>query len=51
MPALLIRPPAEPHNAPPVDFAALTYPVACVDIGGTKVAVSMADHNGMRGRV
>ena len=26
-------------------------PVACVDIGGTKVAVSMADGNGIRGRV
>ena len=51
MPALLISPPAEPHNAPPVDFAALTYPVACVDIGGTKVAVSMADRQGIRGRV
>ncbi|MES2282734.1 MAG: ROK family protein [Pseudomonadota bacterium] len=26
-------------------------PVACVDIGGTKVAVSMADGSGIRGRV
>ncbi|MES2400572.1 MAG: ROK family protein [Pseudomonadota bacterium] len=26
-------------------------PVACVDIGGTKVAVSMADGDGIRGRV
>ncbi len=26
-------------------------PVACVDIGGTKVAVSMADGSGVRGRV
>lgn len=26
-------------------------PVACVDIGGTKVAVSIADENGFRGRV
>lgn len=26
-------------------------PVACIDIGGTKVAVSMADGNGIRGRV
>ena len=26
-------------------------PVACVDIGGTKVAVSLADGNGIRGRV
>ncbi|MEI8171022.1 MAG: ROK family protein, partial [Rhodoferax sp.] len=26
-------------------------PVACVDIGGTKVAVSIADAQGIRGRV
>ncbi len=26
-------------------------PVACVDVGGTKVAVSMADHRGISGRV
>jgi glucokinase len=26
-------------------------PVACVDIGGTKVAVSIADARGVRGRV
>ena len=26
-------------------------PVACVDIGGTKVAVSMADHRGISGKV
>ena len=37
--------------APPIDFAALPNPVACVDIGGTKVAVSMADRHGIRGRV
>ncbi|MBT9505881.1 ROK family protein [Rhodoferax sp.] len=29
----------------------LSAPVACVDIGGTKVAVSVADANGVRGRV
>ena len=28
-----------------------TRPVACVDIGGTKVAVSVADANGVHGRV
>ena len=28
-----------------------TAPVACVDIGGTKVAVSIADPQGVRGRV
>ncbi|MCF8168576.1 MAG: ROK family protein [Rhodoferax sp.] len=28
-----------------------TAPVACVDIGGTKVAVSMADEQGVRGKV
>ena len=26
-------------------------PVACVDIGGTKVAVSIADENGLRGQM
>ena len=26
-------------------------PLACVDIGGTKVAVSMADHRGISGKV
>ena len=40
-----------PHIAPPIDFAALAHPVACIDIGGTKVAVSMADRQGIRGRV
>ena len=42
---------AEPNDAPPIDFAALTHPLACIDIGGTKVAVSMADRHGIRGRV
>ncbi len=32
-------------------FAGLDGLKACVDIGGTKVAVSMADRNGIRGRV
>ena len=26
-------------------------PVACVDVGGTKVAVCVADEHGMRGRL
>ena len=32
-------------------FARLDGTKACVDIGGTKVAVSMADRKGIRGRV
>ncbi|MBI2727487.1 MAG: ROK family protein [Polaromonas sp.] len=32
-------------------LARIAAPVACVDIGGTKVAVSMADARGIRGRV
>lgn len=43
---MTIRPPAiQPaiaHNAPPV---------GCVDIGGTKVATSVADASGIRGRI
>ena len=38
-------------DASPIDFATLVAPLACVDIGGTKVAVSMADTQGLRGRV
>jgi len=34
-----------------IDFTALAGPLACVDIGGTKVAVSVADRLGLRGRV
>lgn len=33
------------------DLAQIAEPVACVDIGGTKVAVSIADRQGVRGRV
>ena len=36
---------------PIVQLPAGCPPVACVDIGGTKVAVSVADTAGMRGRV
>ncbi|MGQ0710391.1 MAG: ROK family protein [Rhodoferax sp.] len=32
-------------------WTSLTAPVACVDIGGTKVAVSIADAQGVRGKV
>lgn len=32
-------------------WTALTAPVACVDVGGTKVAVSIADAQGVRGKV
>ncbi len=35
----------------PAAFANITGLKACVDIGGTKVAVSVADRNGIRGRV
>ena len=45
------RPVAEADSAPRIDFAALINPVACVDIGGTKVAASIAGARGMRGRV
>ena len=38
-------------NAQPAGLAACGTPAACVDIGGTKVAVSVADAQGMRGRV
>ncbi len=51
MPALSVNLLAEPHTTPPVNFSALADPVACVDIGGTKVVVSMADCHGIRGRV
>lgn len=35
-----------------IDFAAFqSLPAACVDVGGTKVAVSVADRGGLRGQV
>lgn len=34
-----------------IDWSQIAAPVACVDIGGTKVAVSIADTQGVRGRV
>jgi glucokinase len=42
---------AAPNGLPPAGLAIGAKLVACVDIGGTKVAVSMADPRGMRGRV
>ena len=51
MPPHSTPPPVEPNGLPSNGLAVVANPVACVDIGGTKVAVSMADHNGMRGRV
>ncbi len=39
------------NSASLIDFSSLTHPLACIDIGGTKVAVSMADRHGIRGRV
>ena len=39
-------------NRTAIDFGALrAAPVACVDVGGTKVAVSVADRQGLHGRV
>ncbi len=42
-----------PHSAslPLIQLPAGAAPVACVDIGGTKVAVSVADAQGVRGKV
>ena len=39
------------HDAPPAVFAGLIGVSACVDVGGTKVAVSVADTHGIRGRI
>jgi glucokinase len=36
---------------PPLSLPAGSGPVACVDIGGTKVAVSVADSRGLHGRL
>lgn len=38
-------------NPPSIHLAQGAAPVACVDIGGTKVAVSVADEHGVRGKV
>jgi len=38
-------------SSPSIVFPAAMAPVACVDIGGTKVAVSVADGQGVRGKV
>ena len=38
-------------SSPSIIFPAAMAPVACVDIGGTKVAVSVADAQGVRGKV
>ncbi len=40
-----------PSNLPLVQLPRGAAPVACVDIGGTKVAVSVADENGVRGKI
>jgi glucokinase len=40
-----------PDTSPQIVFPAAMAPVACVDIGGTKVAVSVADGQGVRGKV
>jgi glucokinase len=38
-------------NPPSIHLARGAAPVACVDIGGTKVAVSVADEHGVRGKI
>jgi len=40
-----------PDTSPHIVFPAAMAPVACADIGGTKVAVSVADGQGVRGKV
>ena len=40
-----------PSATPDVRLPAGAAPVACVDIGGTKVAVSLVDERGIRGRI
>jgi len=40
-----------PDSFPSIFFPVSMAPVACVDIGGTKVAVSVADGRGVRGKV
>ena len=40
-----------PSAAPDIRLPAGSAPVACVDIGGTKVAVSVVDARGSRGRI
>jgi glucokinase len=40
-----------PGEAPDVRLPAGAAPVACVDIGGTKVAVSIVDQHGIQGRL
>ena len=39
------------NAAPDIRLPAGAAPVACVDIGGTKVAVSLVDEHGIRGRM
>jgi glucokinase len=43
--------PIATHVVPEIQLSAGAAPVACVDIGGTKVAVSIADAHGVRGKV
>jgi glucokinase len=43
--------PAQALNMPDVRLAAGAPPVACVDIGGTKVAVSMVNQRGIQARL
>jgi glucokinase len=43
--------PSDPHGADAAFFAGFTGVKACVDVGGTKVAVSVADQRGLHGRV
>jgi glucokinase len=43
--------PSEAMNMPDVRLAAGAPPLACVDIGGTKLAVSMVDQRGIQARL
>jgi glucokinase len=45
------KPSTPTSAAPEIRLAAGAAPVACVDIGGTKVAVSLVDEHGIRGRI
>jgi glucokinase len=43
--------PSDPQGADAAFFAGFTGVKACVDVGGTKIAVSVADQRGLHGRV
>ncbi|MDI1237970.1 MAG: ROK family protein [Polaromonas sp.] len=47
---MTISAPTAPFAGPDIRLPAGAAPVACVDIGGTKVAVAVVDQRGVRGR-